>query len=84
VTLRGVLHKRSIRGGMTIKNKADGRIERMVSSKRSVKSNVTRPGNWMNGPKLLSNTGVLELFIRDASSGYTIWVSISSKYVGVS
>ncbi len=57
-----------MRGGTKSKNKADGRIERIVSSKRSVKSNVTLPGNSIKGPKLLSPTVTLELMVLDARS----------------
>jgi hypothetical protein len=64
VTFRGVPHKCRILGGIKNKSKADGRTERIVSSKRSVKSNVTLPGNSINGPKLLSSREPLELIAR--------------------
>jgi hypothetical protein len=70
-----------MRGGTKSKNKADGRIERIVSSKRSVKSNRTFPGSAINGPKLLSSTVTLELMVLDARSTKPKYVFIVSKQV---
>lgn len=52
--LRGVLHKQTVRHGISSKNKADGPIDRMVSSNNSVKSNVDLFGICKKGPKLSS------------------------------
>jgi hypothetical protein len=70
-----------MRGGTKSKNKADGKIESIVSSKRSVKSNVTLPGNSMKGPKLLSSTVTLELMVLDARSTKPKYVFMVSKQV---
>lgn len=59
MTFRGDFHRRKILGGISSSNKAEGPIDRMVSSKNSVKSNVSLPGICRNGPKLLSS--VVEL-----------------------
>lgn len=64
MTLRGVFHKRSILGGINSSNKADGPIDRIVSSKKRVKSKVSLPGMSKNGPKLLSKA--VELTALDA------------------
>jgi hypothetical protein len=67
--LRGVFHKRRILSGIKSKNKADGPIDNIVSSKRRVKSKVERPGISRKGPKLLSLVYAVELRAPNSKNG---------------
>lgn len=58
---RGLVHNRLILGGINNNSNAEGPIDNMVSSNRSVKSNVVAPGILKIGPKLSSFPYMVEL-----------------------
>lgn len=83
-TLRGDFQRYRILRGININNRAEGPIERIVSSKIRVKSNVAVPGSLKRGPKLLSLTYAdpLSLELRGAKPGYMSMVGVEQVFLG--